>query len=299
MMNKIKRAIALLLCLVLSAGLCLSAFAADEGDTRVTLGADLSQEDIAEVYRLFGVNRGDVPEMIVTNADERAYLSGVVSESAIGTRAISCTYLEVLGRGNNITVETKNITYCTASMYISALATAGITDAKVIVAAPFEVSGTAALTGIYKAYEVITGEKLDETAKEVSSQELAVTADLAQEIGDADSVEIVNQLKLILDETVKMTDDELRQQIIDIAANYDVSLTESQISQLIKLVRSLEKLDTNALLEKVRSVQDTLKQFLNLSEKAEGFTGAVQSFFQKVGETARNVWDYIVGIFKK
>ena len=182
---------------------------------------------------------------------------------------------------------------------ISALATAGITDAKVIVAAPFEVSGTAALTGIYKAYEVITGEPLDETAKEVSSQELAVTADLAQEIGDADSVEIVNELKLILDETVKMSDDELRSQITDIADNYDVTLTDAQMNQLMSLVRSLEKLDTSALMEKVRAVQDTLKKFLSMSEKMEGFTGAVQSFFQKVGEAAANVWNYIVSIFKK
>ena len=298
-MNLKKRAIALLLSLVLLGSLGLSALAANEGDTRVTIGADLNADEIAAVYKIFGVERGQVQELVVTNADERAYLSGVVSEAAIGTRAISSTYLEVLGPGNNITVKTENITYCTPSMYISALATAGITDAKVIVAAPFEVSGTAALTGIYKAYEVITGEPLDELAKEVSSQELAVTADLAQQIGDADSVEIVNQLKLILNETVNMTDDELRQQIIDIAANYDVTLTDAQIQQLIDLVRSLEKLDTNALLEKVRSVQDSLKQFLSLSEKASGFTESVRQFFQQVGETAANVWNYIVSIFKK
>ena len=294
-----KRAIALFLSLLLLGSFAMSAFAADEGDTRVTLGADLNADEIAAVYKIFGVDRGQVEELVVTNADERAYLEGLVDDAAIGTRAISCTYLEVLGPGNNITVKTENITYCTASMYISALATAGITDAKVIVAAPFEVSGTAALTGIYKAYEVITGEQLDETAKEVSSQELAVTSELAQDIGDADSVEIVNQLKLILDETVKMSDDELRQQIIDIAANYDVTLTDAQINQLISLVRSLEKLDTSALLEKVRSVQDSLKKFLSLSEKASGFTESVRQFFQQVGETAVNVWNYIVGIFKK
>ena len=296
---KTKKLLALVLALTLFASLGANAFAADAGDTRVTLGADLTPEQIDEVYSMFGVSRGDVEELIVTNADERQYLEGLVSDSAIGSRAISCTYLEVLVSGNNITVDTKNITYCTASMYISALATAGITDAKVIVAAPFEVSGTAALTGIYKAYEVITGEPLDETAKEVSSQELAVTADLAQEIGDADSVEIVNELKLILDETVKMSDDELRSQITDIADNYDVTLTEAQMNQLMSLVRSLEKLDTSALLEKVRAVQDSLKKFLSMSEKMEGFTGAVKEFFQKVGETAVNVWNYIVNIFKR
>lgn len=56
-----------------------------------------------------------------------------------------------------MTVNTSHITYCTSQMYISALATAGITDAKITVTAPFDVSGTAALTGVYKAYEDITG----------------------------------------------------------------------------------------------------------------------------------------------
>ena len=298
-MNLKHRILALVLALVLSVGLCASALAVDAGETRVTIGADLTNEQIDEVYRIFGVNRGDVEELIVTNADERQYLGGLVSDAAIGTRAISCVYLEVLGSGNHITVKTENITYCTASMYISALATAGITDAKVIVAAPFEVSGTAALTGIYKAYEIITGEPLDEEAKEAGTQELAVTSELAQEIGDADSVQIVNDLKLILDETVKMSDDELRAQIIEIAANYDVTLTDAQINQLMSLVRSLEKLDTAALLEKVRAVQDTLKKFLSMKDKMSGFTVAVQSFFEKVGETAVNVWNYIVSIFKK
>ena len=112
-------------------------------------------------------------------------------------------------------------------------------------------------------------------------------------------MEIVNELKLILDETKKMDDAELRAQIIDIAKNYNVELTDNQIHQLIDLVRSLEKLDTGALLEKVRSVQDTLKQFVKASEKLSGFTESVKTFFQQVGDKAVEVWNYILSIFKK
>ena len=46
-------------------------------------------------------------------------------------------------------------------------------------------------------------------------------------------------------------------------------------------------------------MQDTLKQFLNMREKMSGFTGAVQNFFQQVGEKAVEVWNFIVSIFKK
>ena len=294
----IKRFLSVILVLAMLAGFS-TALAANEGDKRVTIGADLSADEIAAVYKIFGVNRGDVEELSVTNADERQYLGGLVDESAIGTRAISCTYLEVLPAGQNITVETHNITYCTAQMYISALATAGVTDAKVVVAAPFGVSGTAALTGIYKAYEVITGEPLDETAKEVSSQELSVTAELAQEIGAADSVEIVNQIKLITDETVNMDDAELREQIIEIAENYDVTLSENQIEQLIELTRALEKLDPSELLKKVQAVQETLRQLAGMKDRFSGFTGTVQEIAQKIGQAFQSVWEFIVGVFQK
>ncbi len=297
-MKFLKRATPLLLAFCLLAGV-LSAAAVDVGETRTAIGADLTADQIDTVYKTFGIDRGSVTELTVTNADERQYLEGVVSESVIGTHAISCVYVEVLPAGESITVSTSHITYCTSQMYISALATAGITDAKVIVAAPFDVSGTAALTGIYKAYESITGEPLDETAKEVSSQELAVTSELAQEIGEYDSVEIVNQLKLILDETVNMTDDELREQIIEIAKEYDVELSDNQINQLIQLCRAMEKLDSSELLEKVQAIQETLRQLAGAKERLSGFTGTVQEIAHQVVEAIGNFFNRLVELFKK
>ena len=60
-----------------------------------------------------------------------------------------------------------------------------------------------------------------------------------------DSTSIVNDLKMMLDETAQMTDEEIREQIIQIAATYNVNLTENQINQLISLCRSLEGLDAD------------------------------------------------------
>lgn len=293
-----KRTVSLLLAACLLGGAC-SAAAIDAGETRTVIGADLSESDISAVYKAFGIDRGSVTELTVTNADERQYLEGVVDESVIGTRAISCIYIEVLEEGKGIQVSTSNITYCTSQMYISALATAGITDARIIVAAPFDVSGTAALTGVYKAYEDITGEKLDETAKEVSSQELAVTAELAKEIGEYDSVEIVNALKLILDETKNMTDEELRAQIVAIADEYNVTLSDNQIDQLMELCRSMEQLDTSELLAKVQAVQETLRQFASAKDKLSGFGGTVKETVQNIMEAIGSFFSRVAELFKK
>ena len=258
---------------------------------RTVIGADLSSEQVDSVYRMFGVTRGSVIELGMTNAEERQALEGYVDSAIIGTRSISCVYVELLEEGSGMDVTTSNITWCTPEMYISALATAGVTDAKVIVAAPFEVSGTAALAGVYKAYEDMTGMKLDDLAKLVSTQELTITGELAEEIGSMDSTSIVNDLKLMLNETEHMTDEEIRKEIIAIAAEYNVKLTDTQIRQLIDLCRSLEGLDTNELTKRVEDVQSTLQKVSDAKTKVVGFVQTVKkvvtsikSFFDTIGK---------------
>ena len=168
-------------------------------------------------------------------------------------------------------------------MYINALVTAGIDDAKVIVTSPISgISGTAALTGIYKAYEDITGQQLDEVAKLAGTQELVITAELADEIGSYDAVLIVNELKLILDQTVNMTDDEVRAEIEYVADQYDITVSEGQKDQLVKLCRSLEKLNPEQLKEKVESVQNTLKKLASAKETAANVSESVKKFFDAV-----------------
>ena len=287
-----KRTFSFLLMLALLLSLPLSA-AAETTQSRAVIGADLDQGQIQAVYNMFGVQRGSVIELPITNAEERASLAGYVDESLIGTRSISCVYVELLPEGSGMSVTTSNITWCTGEMYISALATAGITDARIIVAAPFEVSGTAALTGIYKAYEDMTGMKLDDMAKLVSTQELTITGDLAKEIGSMDSTSIVNELKLMLNETKNMTDAELRSQIEQIASRYNVKLTETQIRQLIDLCRSLEGLNPDQLKQRVEEIQGTLQKVSEAKTKVVGFVQTVKKVVDSVSSFFNRIRDLL------
>ena len=266
---KNKRILSLLLTLAVFVSLAVPAFAA-EGE-RVVIGADLNDEQIQTVYKLFGIERGSVTELKVTNAEERAYLEGLVEESVIGKYAISCVYVQLLGEGSGLTVETHNITWCTAEMYQNALITAGVKDAKIIVASPFEVSGTAALTGVYKAYESITGNKLDEAAKAAGIRELTVTGEIAEEVGDNDAAGIVSGVKQVFSDASKMSDEELRREIISIAGKYNVTLSDSQIQQLIDLCRTLEKLDPSELKSRVEEAQETIHRIEEAKDKAVSF----------------------------
>lgn len=285
-----KKLLSLLLAVCVVFGLCVPALAANAGEARAVIGANLSDDQIAAVYGQFGLERGSVTELTVTNAEERDYLEGLVEESVIGTRSISCVYIKLLEEGEGLTVSTNNISWCTEDMYRSALMTAGIYDAEVKVGAPFSVSGTAALTGIYKAYEDITGTTLVEEAKEAAADELVTTAELAEEVDEADAVAIVNELKLMLDEIEKMSDEELRAQIEKIASDYGYTLDAALVDKLISLCRSLQGLSIADLQEKVKQFKGTIETVSQYADQALTFGQKLFQFIQNVIAAFKNAF---------
>ena len=253
------------------------------GEQRITMGADLSDAQRASIYEFFGVERGTIKELTVTNSEERSYLEGLIPDERLGRVALSCVYITVLDEGSGIKVETNNINWCTEQMYINAMITAGITDASVKVSAPYPLSGTAALTGIYKAYEDITGEKLDEDAKAAAAEELITTGELAEFIGSEEATRLINELKKILNNIKSMTDDEVRAEIRRIAAQCNISVTDSQVEQLLTLCRTLQNLD-------VENLQSRLLGWLDTVDKLS----SVSSWFAKIW---RSVLEFLTSIF--
>ncbi|MBR4079267.1 MAG: DUF1002 domain-containing protein, partial [Christensenellaceae bacterium] len=248
------------------------------------------EDEIDQIYKDFGIERGSVTELRVTNADEREYLEGLVADEKIGNVALSCVYIETLEEGDGLQMSIMNIKWCTEEMYLNALTTAGVSDAVVKIFAPHPVTGTAALTGIYKAYEDITGEDLNEEAKIAAAEELIVTGQLADLIGSEEATQIINELKKILDETQNMTDDEVREEIRKIADDYNVEISESQIDQLLKLVRSLEGLDVEQLKEKITGFANTLEKAGKVSDTMTKVGEKIGGFFRSVGNFFKNLF---------
>lgn len=143
----------------------LKSFAdAAPGDVIITLGQDLTSSQKQQV-----LNDLDAPSnaqtVTVTNQEEHEYLGDFIPKATIGSRAISSSSITLGSKDSGLSVSTQNINGITDDMYINALMTAGVKDAKIQITAPFEVSGTAALTGIMKAYEVQTDQKIPEEVK--------------------------------------------------------------------------------------------------------------------------------------
>ena len=164
----------------------------------VTLGADLSDEQKQTVLNFFGIDDlGTVQAIEINNTEEHETLGDFVPAEQIGTKTYSCAYIEPTNSGG-INVKTANLTYVSNQTLANALMTAGIQNCNLIVTAPFPVSGTGALTGVYKAYDSM-GKKLDEDKKVVATQELLVTSEMEETYGD----EINQVITEIKDEVIE------------------------------------------------------------------------------------------------
>ncbi len=165
-------------------------------DSRVvaTIGADLTAAQKQTVIDYFGSSMANADLIYVTNADEHAHLDGYVPYEQIGNATYSCALICPTNSGG-IHVRAANLNYVTADMLASALSSAGVRNADVIAICPFKVSGTGALTGVLLAYETATGQPLDQTKKDVATQELVVTQSLSNQVGSDVATLIVNDVK--------------------------------------------------------------------------------------------------------
>lgn len=167
-------------------------------------------------------------------------------------------------------METHNITWVSESMYVNALLTAGVKDATVYVTAPIPVSGTAALTGIVKAFEQATNTSISEEQKQVANEEMVRTAQLGEKIGDPDkAAELMLRLKEELaKQGGQLSDEALRQLIINVAGDLNIQLSDQDVAQLAELLRRIASLpiDWASVRDQVALVRDNLDQILNAEE---------------------------------
>lgn len=266
----------------------------------ISLGADLSSQQKDKVLALLGVPEEELSgyQVIeVTNQDEHDYLDEYLSSSVIGTKALSSVRIEKVDEGTGIRVETKNITYCTSGMYTNALITAGITDAKVIVAGPFELSGTAALVGAMKAYSTMTGEEVNPENADAATNELVLTGELGEAVGTDKAEELVALAKQrVLDGDVQSLEDV--QKIVEESANeLGVTLTAAQKEKLAKLLDKINALDLDVdkIKQQAEDVYNKLKDLDIDIDKASGFIDKIIQFFTELAEKIASWFESIFG----
>lgn len=255
----------------------------------VTVGADLNKSQKEDMLKYFKVKKEEVNLLEVTKKEEDKYLSGIASKKEIGTKSISCSYVEPTNKGG-INVTTHNIYWVTENMIKNALITAGIENADVKAAAPFNVSGTAALTGILKGFENSKGgKKIDENKKEAANEEMMVTGKLGDEIGQDEAASLINEIKKEVVKGKPETKKEIEKIVVNVVNNYNQNLSKEYIEKITALMDKINALDLdfNKIKSQLNNVTKQLKGTLT-SEEAKGF-------FAKLFEAIKNFFISIFG----
>ncbi|MDE7318116.1 MAG: DUF1002 domain-containing protein [Lachnospiraceae bacterium] len=216
------------------------------GSAVLALGADLSASQRATVLSEMGITEAEAASyetIYITNDMEHQYLDESLGASVVGTHSLSSVLLIPQESGAGLSVETHNVNFCTIAMYRNALLTAGVQDAKVIVAAPSSISGTAALVGALKAYETYSGEAVSEDAFSVATDELVLTGELMDELDSEQISDLIAYLKQQIAEKGLDDPDKLSEVVRQASAEMDLKLTDEQVSQIVDLLLKLNKLD--------------------------------------------------------
>ena len=258
----------------------------------LALGADLSEEQRNTVLSLMGIdaaglNNYDV--VYVNNSEEHQYLDSYVESSKIGSKSWSSVVIVKRDKGNGLNISTKNITYCTVGMYKNALTTAGITDADIIVAGPKPISGTAALVGIFKAYEEMSGEKVQDNVVDAALNELVVTGQLEDAIDGLSNEEVeefIAYIKSVIAEKGLTDESSINQAIDDACKKYGVTLDDAERQKIVDLLLKITSLgiDLNGLVDYASSLYNSFKNGGSTSSGILSTIGnAIGSIFSAIG----------------
>ena len=284
---------------LMASALALSSFGMNtafaDSSKVVTIGVNNTAEQRQKILNYFGVKEDEVQIITVNNQEERAYLGDVATEEQLGTKTYSCAYVEPTTEGSGINVKTANITWVTSSMVATTLSTAGLTGANCVIAAVFPVSGTGALTGVMKAFENATGEKLDEDKKELASEELITTGDLGDEIGQDKATGIINDVKADIIKNNTHDTTQIAETINNITNNYNVTLSEEQINRIIALMEKIaaQNYDYNEMKSTLNNVSDVVSD--NLKEAGENIN--TSGILDSIGSIFSGIGDWFSGLF--
>lgn len=263
-------------------------------DIYLSLGADLSPEEQDAVLALLDVPEEDFDEntvIYIGTGEVRKYLGagdgaddGAVEDGTdedAGRSVVSCKVTQ-RKKGSGIHVETHHITDCTPDMYESALATAGMENADVVIAAPEDVSGTGALVGAMEAYAKLNGQVIDAEAMKGAAEELLTSISVSENTGSADKTSLlIAAVKEIIAADSVSDEKTLGEAVDDVAGQLGITLTGSDREMLISLLKKISGLDPEEenLTEQAGSLyEEMVKNGLDLSRYGIEDTDLISSF---------------------
>ena len=144
------------------------------------------------------------------------------------------------------------------------------------------------LDALYERFAPLLDDGLDALTDWLDGQTDKLPPELRETLRDADVDALFADLAALIGETRGMDDEELREAILSLAEKHGVHLVDGQVRQLMKLCRTLEKLDAGQLKERT----DALKKALS-----DAAPGGLRGAWNAVVRAVTDAFRWIAGLF--
>lgn len=282
--KKIAIALSTMLCLSTS----ITAFAARGGEYPsgeiLSFGVDLTDAQEAQLRKYF-----EAPDSV-----EATYVDNEVGIKQLGLDPndfsnftggwYSSAYVKLVSKENGVNVKSNNLTLVTDDMLANALITSGILNAEVIASAPFAVTGESALAGILAGAEKIMGGELKTENKQAAAEEIEVSLDLADEVGQTEATAMINEIKTAVIKEKPDNEDQIAKVVSEVTEKYGVEISENMKARVVTLMSDINDLDID-----YSQVKDTLNK---AADKFKEDMSALGKYLEDTGFFEK-LWNWI------
>ena len=202
---------------------------------------------------------------VITASEVNQIAKGITGKTYSSKQIFSSAMVDLsYNQGIKISVDKSKISVVTPKMYANALKSSGIENGYVVVTAPVQSSGEAALTGVLKSYEAAVGTPIPESAKKAATEELYTEDQIANQTGqNPDKVaDLFEQVKNEAQKQNLQDPAQIKVIVINIANNLNINLSDQQAQQIADSISNSQKVqaDLAGFKQQLQSVSSQVNQ---------------------------------------
>lgn len=202
---------------------------------------------------------------VITASEVNQIAKGVTGKTYSSKQIFSSAMVDLsYNQGIKIIVDKSKISVVTPKMYANALKSSGIENGYVVVTAPVQSSGEAALTGVLKSYETAVGAPIPESAKKAATEELYTEDQIANQTGQNPD-KVADLFEQVKNEAQKqnLTDPaKIKIIVINIANNLNINISDQQAQQIADSISNSQKVqgDLAGFKQQLQNVSSQVNQ---------------------------------------
>ncbi len=224
---------------------------------------------------------------LITASEVNEISKTITGRTYSSNQIFSCAMVDLsYNNGIKVIVDNSKVKIVTPKMYANALKSIGITNGYVVVTAPVQSSGEAALAGVMKSYEVAVGAPIPDSAKQAATDTLYTENKIANETGQNPD-QIANLFEQVQNEVQKQNlqdPSQIKIIVINIANNLNINISDSQAQQIANTIANSQKVQGD-----LSQFKSQLQNVTSQVTQSGGILGQIMSYLQMA-------FDYIKGL---